>query len=62
MALNAGVDVSALIRKLGLPSNGMLDRAGTFAIAYGIHKILLPIRLLLTVAITRSIRKCFPRV
>lgn len=61
-ALKAGFDMEALLKNIGISPNGMLDRAGTIAVAYGIHKLLLPIRLLLTAAITRTIRRRFPRI
>lgn len=57
LALRTGVDVKALIKSIGLPDSGIWDSAGTFAVAYAIHKILMPLRLFLTVALTTWISK-----
>jgi hypothetical protein len=57
LALRTGVDVKALIRKIGLPDSGLWDNAGTVAVAYAIHKIFMPVRLFLTVALTTFVAK-----
>lgn len=54
--ISMGVDVPRLISKItGKESKAgsWMDKAGGFAIAYAIHKTLLPIRLLLTVGVTK---------
>jgi len=62
LLLRSGVDIKSLIKKTGLPESAMWDSAGTFAMAYACHKILLPVRLFLTVGITRYIARRFPSI
>lgn len=57
LAIRSGVDAKSLIHKLGLPDSGLWDNAGTIAVAYAIHKILLPLRLFITIALTTFIAK-----
>jgi hypothetical protein len=54
--VSSGVDIPHLISKITgkeSKSGGWVHKAGGFAIAYAIHKSLLPIRLLLTAGVTR---------
>ena len=50
--VNAGVDVAALLAKLGLEAGGSQERVGTAALAYAAHKAASPIRFPPTVALT----------
>lgn len=50
--VNAGVDVAALLGKVGLQVTDTSERVGTFAIAYAAHKALSPVRFPPTVALT----------
>jgi hypothetical protein len=47
-----GVDVSALLAKVGIDVSGGAEKAGTVAIAYAAHKAASPIRFPPTVALT----------
>lgn len=53
----AGVDVSALLNKVGIQVNTTSERVGTFAIAYAAHKALSPVRFPPTVALTPVVAK-----
>lgn len=61
LSLKSGVDVKGLMRRLGLPESAILDGAGTVAVAYAIHKLLMPLRLFLTVALTTWVARRAPR-
>ncbi|CAH9148086.1 unnamed protein product [Cuscuta epithymum] len=50
--INAGVDVQALLPKVGISSNETGEKVGTFALAYAAHKAASPIRFPPTVALT----------
>ncbi len=50
--LRAGVDVAALLAKIGLTVNATNEKVGTVAIAYAAHKALSPVRFPPTVALT----------
>ncbi|CAO2825213.1 unnamed protein product [Amaranthus hypochondriacus] len=50
--INAGVDVSALLQKVGIATNETGEKVGTFALAYAAHKAASPIRFPPTVALT----------
>ncbi|EPS72421.1 hypothetical protein M569_02343, partial [Genlisea aurea] len=50
--VTAGVDVSALLQKVGISSNETGEKVGTFALAYAAHKAASPIRFPPTVALT----------
>ena len=50
--VSAGVDVSALLARLGLSVSDASERVGTAAIAYAAHKALSPVRFPPTVALT----------
>jgi hypothetical protein len=52
-----GVDVGALLEKVGIESSGAADKAGTFAIAYAAHKAASPIRFPPTVILTPVVAK-----
>jgi len=54
---HAGVDVSALLSKVGIQVNSTNERVGTFAIAYAAHKALSPVRFPPTVALTPVVAK-----
>jgi hypothetical protein len=47
-----GVDVAALLGKVGIQVNNTSERVGTVAIAYAAHKALSPVRFPPTVALT----------
>jgi hypothetical protein len=55
--VDSGVDVSALLAKVGIESSGMADQAGTVAIAYAAHKAASPIRFPPTVLLTPIVAK-----
>lgn len=50
--IDNGVDVTALLAKLGITVNDTSSTAGTAAIAYAVHKAASPIRFPPTVALT----------
>lgn len=50
--VHAGVDVAALLGKIGLSVNATNEKVGTVAIAYAAHKALSPVRFPPTVALT----------
>lgn len=50
--IGAGVDVQALLQKLGIATNETGQKVGTFALAYAAHKAASPIRFPPTVALT----------
>jgi hypothetical protein len=52
MHAHAGVDVAALLSKIGLTVNATSEKVGTVAIAYAAHKALSPVRFPPTVALT----------
>jgi hypothetical protein len=52
-----GVDVGALLSKVGIESSGATETAGTFAIAYAAHKAASPIRFSPTVILTPVVAK-----
>ena len=52
-----GVDVRALLAKIGIESSQTGETAGTFAIAYAAHKAASPIRFPPTVALTPVVAK-----
>ncbi|XP_073156399.1 uncharacterized protein [Henckelia pumila] len=50
--ISAGVDVSALLQKVGISTSETGEKLGTFALAYAAHKAASPIRFPPTVALT----------
>ncbi|KAI4382228.1 hypothetical protein MLD38_008217 [Melastoma candidum] len=50
--INAGVDVQALLQKVGIAVDETGEKVGTFALAYAAHKAASPIRFPPTVALT----------
>lgn len=60
--IHAGVDVAKLIEWLGLPVPKWSEKASTLIIAYTIYKILLPIRLMVSAALTPPIMKYLKRI
>ena len=50
--ITAGVDVQALLHKVGISANETGEKVGTFALAYAAHKAASPIRFPPTVALT----------
>ncbi|KAJ7981213.1 hypothetical protein O6P43_000505 [Quillaja saponaria] len=50
--ISAGVDVQALLQKVGISTNEAGEKVGTFALAYAAHKAASPIRFPPTVALT----------
>lgn len=50
--ISAGVDVSALLQKVGISTNETGEKVGTIALAYAAHKAASPIRFPPTVALT----------
>lgn len=56
-AVDAGLDVAALLQRFGLQVNNTNETVGTFAIAYAAHKALSPVRFPPTVALTPLVAK-----
>jgi len=56
-----GVDVGALLAKVGIENSGAADKAGTVAIAYTCHKAASPIRFPPTVLLTPVVAKMIGR-
>lgn len=56
-----GVDVGALLAKVGIENSGAADKAGTVAIAYAAHKAASPIRFPPTVLLTPVVAKIIGR-
>ncbi|XP_057795319.1 uncharacterized protein LOC131011566 isoform X2 [Salvia miltiorrhiza] len=50
--INAGVDVPALLQKVGISADATGEKVGTLALAYAAHKAASPIRFPPTVALT----------
>jgi hypothetical protein len=50
--VDSGIDVAALLAKIGITADGKTETAGTVAIAYAAHKAASPIRFPPTVALT----------
>ena len=57
LLVDNGVDVSALLSKVGIESGGVGEKAGTVAIAYAAHKAASPIRFPPTVLLTPIVAK-----
>eukprot|EP00611_Tribonema_gayanum_P016845 TRINITY_DN29283_c0_g1_i1.p2 TRINITY_DN29283_c0_g1~~TRINITY_DN29283_c0_g1_i1.p2 ORF type:complete len:189 (-),score=52.38 TRINITY_DN29283_c0_g1_i1:363-929(-) len=55
--VDSGVDVAALLNKVGIDATATTEKAGTFAIAYAAHKAASPIRFPPTVALTPVVAK-----
>lgn len=55
--VDSGVDMGALLAKVGIENSGAADKAGTFAIAYAAHKAASPIRFPPTVLLTPIVAK-----
>lgn len=58
-AIKFGVDFRSLLEKFNLEDNKLVSKAGPFALAYGIHKLFAPVRLVLAFIITPIIKKRF---
>ncbi|GLC43735.1 hypothetical protein PLESTB_000902800 [Pleodorina starrii] len=56
-AVDAGVDVAALLSKVGIQVSDTSEKVGTFALAYAAHKALSPVRFPPTVALTPVVAK-----
>lgn len=57
LLVDNGVDIGALLSKVGIESTGTTDKAGTVAIAYAAHKAASPIRFPPTVLLTPVVAK-----
>lgn len=55
--VSSGVDVAAILSKVGLQVSDTSEKVGTFAIAYAAHKALSPVRFPPTVALTPVVAK-----
>jgi hypothetical protein len=55
--VSSGVDVAALLGRIGLNVSGTSERVGAVAIAYAAHKALSPVRFPPTVALTPVVAK-----
>ena len=58
-AIRMGFDFKSLLENFNLQDNSLVSKAGPFALAYGIHKLLAPARLLLAVVLTPVIKRRF---
>lgn len=56
-AIKLGFDMNILLEKFNLQDNKLVSKAGPFALAYGIHKLFAPLRLVLAFLITPVIKK-----
>jgi len=56
-AIKMGVNMDSLLEKFNMQDNKIITKAGPFALAYGIHKIFAPVRLVLAFVITPFIKK-----
>ncbi len=54
---HTGVDMGALLARIGLQVNDTSEKVGTFAVAYAAHKALSPVRFPPTVALTPVVAK-----
>jgi hypothetical protein len=52
-----GFDFDSILEKFKLKDNKLISNAGPLAFAYGIHKLLAPLRIMLTIALTPLIKK-----
>ena len=59
--VSTGVDVAAVLEKIGIKSTTVASNAGTAAIAYAVHKAASPIRFPPTVALTPVVARWFGR-
>lgn len=57
--LRLGVDVKGLLHRMGW-EGGLLEHGGTLAVAYAIHKAIMPLRILLTAGLTGYVAKRWP--
>lgn len=58
-AIKLGFDMNVILEKFNLQDNKLVSKAGPFALAYGIHKIFAPARLILAFVITPIIKRRF---
>ena len=58
-AIKLGFDMNVILEKFNLQDNKLVSKAGPFALAYGIHKLFAPARLVLAFVITPIIKKRF---
>ena len=61
-AIEQGVDVAAVAARLGLPINRALAGVGTFTLAYLFTKVLQPLRIVATLALTPLLSRLYQRV
>jgi len=57
VAVSNGVDMAALLSKVGIETSSSAETTGTVAVAYAIHKAASPIRFPPTVALTPAVAK-----
>uniref|UniRef100_A0A0D6R043 DUF1279 domain-containing protein n=1 Tax=Araucaria cunninghamii TaxID=56994 RepID=A0A0D6R043_ARACU len=62
LLITFGVDVQALLHKVGIDTNETGERVGTFALAYAAHKAASPIRFPPTVALTPVVANWFDKI
>ncbi len=58
-AIRLGFDFKSILERFNLQDNSLVSKAGPFALAYGIHKLLAPARLLLAVVLTPIVKRRF---
>jgi hypothetical protein len=61
-AIERGVDLAALARRVGLSSNRLVASLGAWTAAYIFTKILQPVRIGLTVVLTPLVARLYERV
>jgi len=53
LVISSGVDVASILQKVGVNSDGVLaTEAGTFVVAYAVHKVFAPVRISITLGAT----------
>lgn len=60
--IHAGVDVAAMLEKLGVSMPKWSEKASTLLLTYTLYKILLPIRLMLAAALTPYVMRYLKRI
>lgn len=61
-AVSYGVDVVQILDRFGVSESSIVKNTGTFALAYFVHKMTIPIRVPITLAITPYFAKYLSRV
>lgn len=57
LALRSGLDVPGLLIRIGVPEREWMHTAGTFAFAYALYKVAMPLRIFATIGLTGFIAR-----